>query len=132
MVAALTSARFLDSRQLRPVTRTLFHGTSQAKPWARAVRGTDGDALYTNSTLALDPDTGEMKWYYQHLPGETLDMDEVFERVLVDYDDRRSVFTMGKIGVLWELALETGRFRNAHDLGYQTVADIDVVARFEN
>ena len=108
-----------------PVTRTLFHGTSQAKPWARAVRGTDGDALYTNSTLALDPDTGEMKWYYQHLPGETLDMDEVFERVLVDYDDRRSVFTMGKIGVLWEMALQTGRFRNAHDLGYQTVADIN-------
>ena len=108
-----------------PVTRTLFHGTSQAKPWARAVRGTDGDALYTNSTLALDPDTGEMKWYYQHLPGETLDMDEVFERILVDYDDRRSVFTMGKIGVLWEMALETGRFRSAHDLGYQTVADID-------
>ena len=110
-----------------PVTRTLFHGTSQAKPWARAVRGTDGDALYTNSTLALDPDTGEMKWYYQHLPGETLDMDEVFERILVDYDDRRSVFTMGKIGVLWEMALETGRFRSAHDLGYQTVADIDSV-----
>ena len=108
-----------------PVTRTLFHGTSQAKPWARAARGTDGDALYTNSTLALDPDTGEMKWYYQHLPGETLDMDEVFERILIDYDDRRSVFTMGKLGVLWELALETGRFRNAHDLGYQTVADID-------
>ena len=108
-----------------PVTRTLFHGTSQAKPWARAVRGTDGDALYTNSTLALDPATGEMKWYYQHLPGETLDMDEVFERILVEYDGRRSVFSMGKIGVLWELALETGRFRSAHDLGYQTVADID-------
>ena len=108
-----------------PVTRTLFHGTSQAKPWARAVRGTDGDALYTNSTLALDPATGEMKWYYQHLPGETLDMDEVFERILVEYDGRRSVFSMGKIGVLWELALETGRFRSAHDLGYQAVADID-------
>lgn len=108
-----------------PVTRTLFHGTSQAKPWARAARGTDGDVLYTNSTLALDPDTGEMKWYFQHLPGETLDMDEVFERVLVDYDDRRSVFTMGKMGVLWELALESGQFRRAVDLGYQTFADVD-------
>ena len=32
---------------------------------------------------------------------------------------------MGKIGVLWELALETGQFRTAKDLGYQTVADID-------
>ena len=108
-----------------PVTRTLFHGTSQAKPWARAARGTDGDALYTNSTLALDPDTGEMKWYFQHLPGESLDMDEVFERILVDYDDRRSVFTMGKMGVLWELALENGQFRSAKDLGYQTFADVD-------
>ena len=108
-----------------PVTRTLFHGTSQAKPWARAARGTDGDALYTNSTLALDPDTGEMKWYYQHLPGETLDMDEVFERIIVDYDGQRSVFTMGKMAVLWELDLATGGFRNAHDLGYQTFADVD-------
>ncbi len=108
-----------------PVTRTLFHGTSQAKPWARVVRGTDGDALYTNSTLALDPDTGEMKWYFQHIPGETLDMDEVFERILVDYDGQRSVFTMGKMGVLWELDVETGAFRNAHDLGYQTFADVD-------
>ena len=62
-----------------PVTKTLFHGTSQAKPWATVVRGTDGDALYTNSTLALDPATGEMKWYFQHLPAESLDMDEVFE-----------------------------------------------------
>ena len=111
-----------------PVTRTLFHGTSQAKPWARAARGTDGDALYTNSTLALDPTSGEMKWYFQHLPGETLDMDEVFERILVDYDGKRSVFSMGKIAVLWELALETGQFRSAHDLGYQTVVDIDPVS----
>ena len=108
-----------------PVTRTLFHGTSQAKPWARAARGTDGDALYTNSTLALDPASGEMKWYFQHLPGETLDMDEVFERILINYDGKRSVFSMGKIAVLWELALETGQFRSAYDLGYQTVADID-------
>ena len=108
-----------------PVTRTLFHGTSQAKPWARAARGTDGDALYTNSTLALDLATGEMKWYFQHLPGETLDMDEVFERILVDYDGQRSVFTMGKMAVLWELDLETGAFLSAHDLGYQTFADVD-------
>ena len=108
-----------------PVTKTLLHGTSQAKPWSSAARGTDGDALYTNSTLALDPVTGEMKWYYQHLPAETLDMDEVFERILVDYDGQRSVFTMGKMGVLWELALETGEFRNARDLGYQTFADVD-------
>ena len=108
-----------------PRARTLFFGTAQAKPWARAVRGTDGSALYTNSTLALDPLTGELKWYFQHLPGESHDMDEVFERVLIDYDGRQSVFTMGKIAVLWELDRESGRFRAAHDLGYQTLVDID-------
>jgi len=68
-------------------TNLIYWGTAQAKPWARAVRGTDGDALYTNSTLALDPDTGKMKWYYQHLPGETQDMDEVFESILIDSAD---------------------------------------------
>jgi hypothetical protein len=71
-----------------------YWGVAQAKPWSQASRTTDGDALYTSSTLALDPETGEMKWYYQHIPGESHDMDEVFERVLVDVDGRASVFTV--------------------------------------
>jgi alcohol dehydrogenase (cytochrome c) len=108
-----------------PGTNLIYWGTAQAKPWARAVRGTNGDALYTNSTLALDPDTGKMTWYYQHLPGETHDMDEVFENVLVDSGGRQSLFKMGKIGVLWELDRRTGRLLNAFDLGYQTLMTID-------
>ena len=100
-------------------------GTSQAKPWHRQARGTDGDALYTNSTLALDPATGQLKWYYQHLPAETHDMDEVFERLVIEVDGRPSVFSMGKIGVLWQLDLATGEFQAAHDLGYQTLLDVD-------
>lgn len=108
-----------------PASRTILIGTSQAKPWHREARGTDGDALYTNSTLALDPATGELKWYYQHLPAETHDMDEVFERLVIDVDGEPSVFSMGKIGVLWHLDLATGRFKAAHDLGYQTLVDID-------
>jgi alcohol dehydrogenase (cytochrome c) len=103
----------------------IFWGTSQAKPWTRFARGTDGDALYTNSTLALDPSTGKIVWFYQHIPGETLDMDETFERVLVDRDGRSSVFTMGKVGILWELDRATGKFVSAHDLGYQNVLDVD-------
>ena len=108
-----------------PVTNLVYWGTAQAKPWARAVRGTDGAALYTNSTLALDPDTGKMKWYYQHLPGETLDMDEVFERVLIDFNGRQSVFTMGKLGILWQLDRATGAFIRATDIGYQDIVDLD-------
>ena len=108
-----------------PATNLVYWGTAQAKPWARAVRGTDGAALYTNSTLALDPDTGKMKWYYQHLPGESHDMDEVFENVLVDIGGRKSLFKMGKLGILWQLDRETGAFIRASDLGYQTLVDVD-------
>ena len=66
-----------------------------------------------------------MQWYYQHIPGESHDMDEVFERVLVDVDGRPSVFTMGKLGILWQLDRETGQFVRATDLGYQDLLDLD-------
>ncbi len=108
-----------------PKLNLIFWGTSQAKPWTRFARGTDGDALYTNSTLAIDPVSGKIAWHYQHIPGETLDMDETFERILVDADGRASVFTMGKLGILWELDRQTGAFLSAHDLGYQNVVDVD-------
>jgi len=108
-----------------PEANLVYWGTAQAKPWARAARGTDGDALYTNSTLALDPDTGKMKWYYQHLPGETQDMDEVFERILVDAGGRKSVFEMGKLGILWQLDRTNGQFIHATDLGYQTIVQVN-------
>ena len=61
-----------------------WSGPWASQPWARVSRGTDGDALYTSSTLALDPDTGRIVWYHQFIPGETMDMDESFEQILVD------------------------------------------------
>ena len=108
-----------------PATNLIYWGTAQAKPWARAARGTDGDALYTNSTLALDPDTGKIKWYYQHLPGESHDMDEVFENILVDVTGRKSLFKMGKLGILWQLDRTNGQFIRASDLGYQTLLQVN-------
>lgn len=108
-----------------PETNLVYWGTAQAKPWARAVRGTAGDALYTNSTLALNPDTGEMVWYYQHLPGETHDMDEVFESVLVDVDGRPSLFKMGKLGILWQLDRVSGEIIAATDIGYQNIVNVN-------
>ena len=107
-----------------PASKTIYWGTAQAKPWAQAARSTDGDALYTNSTLALDPATGQIKWHFQHLPGESYDMDEAFERILIDHDGRNSVFTMGKLGILWELDRRSGRFLQATDTGYQTLVDV--------
>jgi alcohol dehydrogenase (cytochrome c) len=108
-----------------PETNLVYWATAQAKPWARAARGTDGDALYTNSTLALDPDTGKMKWYYQHLPGETQDMDEVFENILIDVGGRKSLFKMGKLGILWQLDRTSGAFIHATDIGYQNIVQVN-------
>ena len=91
----------------------LFYiGTAQAKPWVAASRGmsTRNDALYTNSTLALNPRTGQIEWYFQHVPGETLDMDSVYERVLIDVDGRPLLFTAGKDGILWKLDRSSGQF----------------------
>jgi alcohol dehydrogenase (cytochrome c) len=107
-------------------TNLIYWGTAQAKPWTRFARGTDGDALYTNCTLAIDPATGKIVWHYQHIPGESHDMDESFERILVDLGGgRSSVFSMGKLGILWELDRRSGAFVHARDLRYQNVLDVD-------
>ena len=102
----------------------LFYiGTAQAKPWVAASRGmtTRQDALYTNSTLALNPTTGQVEWYFQHAPGETLDLDIVYERVLVDADGEQWLFTIGKDGVLWKLDRRTGAFVDLRETVYQDV-----------
>ena len=79
------------------------------------------DALYTNSTLALDPRTGQVRWYFQHAPGETLDLDIVYERVLVDAGDQQWLFTIGKDGILWKLDRRTGALVDLRETVYQDV-----------
>ena len=88
-----------------PDLNLTYWGVAQAKPWMQASRGTTGNdvALYTSSTLALRPDTGQLAWHFQHAPGELLDLDEVYERVLVDVDGRKLSFNIGKVGILWKL-----------------------------
>ncbi len=107
----------------------LFYiGTAQAKPWVAASRGmtTRQDALYTNSTLALHPATGQVQWYFQHAPGETLDLDIVYERVLVDVEGEQWLFTIGKDGILWKLDRRTGAFVDLRETVHQDVfASID-------
>ena len=106
-----------------PERKLFFIGVSQAKPWVAASRGmspTDA-ALYTNSTLALDPKNGRIVWYYQHIPGETLDMEVGFERVLVDIDKQPWLFTIGKDGILWKLDRATGKFADFTATIYQNL-----------
>ncbi len=106
-----------------PELNLVFFGTAQAKPWMAASRGlsTDDAALYSNSTLALNPDDGSLQWYRQHVPGESLDMDEAFEQVLVDIFDEPFLLTIGKSGILWKLDRRTGEFQGLKETVFQNV-----------
>jgi alcohol dehydrogenase (cytochrome c) len=106
-----------------PESRLTYWGVAQAKPWAPPSRhmSIHDAGLYTNSTLAIDVDTGELAWHFQHVPGEALDLDEVFERVLVDRDGRKLVLSIGKHGILWKNDRETGEFLGYTETMYQNV-----------
>ena len=106
-----------------PELKLYYVGTSQAKPWVAASRGMSprDAALYTVSTLALDPHTGKIRWYYQHIPGESLDMENGFERVLVDLDGQQLLYTVGKDGILWKLDRRTGKFIDFAETMYQNI-----------
>src|SRR5688572_7900989 len=104
-----------------PVLNLTYWGTAQAKPWMTLTRGTEDDALYTSSTLALNADTGKLAWHFQHAPAEALDLDVVFERVLVDSGGRNLVLTIGKDGILWKLDRKTGQYLGHKETVFQNV-----------
>jgi len=106
-----------------PELELVFFGVAQAKPWMAASRGltTEDAALYSNSTLAIDPDDGRIVWYRQHVPGESLDMDEAFEQVLIDIFDEPFLLTIGKSGILWKLDRRSGEFQGLAQTVFQNV-----------
>ena len=111
-----------------PDLNLTYWGTAQAKPWVPISRHMSifDEGLYTNSTVAVDVETGELEWYFQHVPGEALDLDEVFERVLVNEDGRRLVLSLGKHGILWKNDRVTGEFLGFTETVFQNAfTDID-------
>jgi len=106
-----------------PVLNLTYWGTAQAKPWMPISRGMSvkDDALYSSSTVALDVDTGKLAWYFQHAPGEALDLDVVFERQLLDDGNQNLLFTVGKDGVLWKLDRKTGKYLGHKETVFQNV-----------
>ncbi|WP_417247882.1 pyrroloquinoline quinone-dependent dehydrogenase [Celeribacter sp.] len=110
-----------------PESNLTFWGVGMPAPYAELVRGSgDGDVLYTNSTLALDADTGELKWYFQHLPRDNWDLDSPFERVLVDQEvdgetHKMLVSVPGKNGIAFALDRNTGEYLWSLETVYQNV-----------
>jgi alcohol dehydrogenase (cytochrome c) len=108
-----------------PALNLTYWGVAQAKPWMPASRGMSSTdvALYTSSTVALDARTGALQWHFAHAPGEALDLDVVFERVLVDSGDDKWVFTIGKDGVLWKVDRNNGSYIGHAETLFQNVWD---------
>ncbi len=63
-----------------PELHTVYWGVGNPGSWNAAIR--QGDNLYTDSVLALDPKTGKIKWHYQFSPNDPFDYDSVAEMVL--------------------------------------------------
>jgi len=106
-----------------PELNLTYWGVAQAKPWMPASRGMGSHdvGLYTNSTVALDAATGKVAWHYAHAPGESLDLDVVFERVLVDAGNDKWVLSAGKDGVLWKHDRRTGEYLGHVETLFQNV-----------
>jgi alcohol dehydrogenase (cytochrome c) len=117
-----------------PELNLTYWGTGQPFPWGSEDRGTyepagvvskSHELLYTNSTLALNPDTGKLVWHFAHLPNDSWDQDYAFERVVVNIQvngrPRKAVVTVGKPGIVEALDAATGEFLYAKDMGTQTI-----------
>lgn len=95
-----------------PELKLTYWGTAQQKPWMPASRSLSifDAGLFTNSTVAINIDNGGLDWHFQHVPAEALDLDEVFERVLIDRGEEKLVFSIGKHGILWKHDRVSGDF----------------------
>jgi alcohol dehydrogenase (cytochrome c) len=94
-----------------PALNLLYWGTGNPNPdWNGETRA--GDNLYTGSLLALDPDTGTLKWHYQFTPHDTHDWDANGIPVLADVSiggrDRKAVLFANRNGFFYLLDRATG------------------------
>ena len=88
-------------------------------------QGVTMEALYTNCTIALNPDTGKLVWHYQHVQNDQWDLDWVFERQIVEMTiegrQRKVVMNAGKMAILDALDAATGEYLFSVDSGTQNV-----------
>jgi alcohol dehydrogenase (cytochrome c) len=99
--------------------------TYDTGPVLHRVPGFSNDGLFTDSTLAFDPDTGKLAWYFQHVHNDQWDLDWAFEQQLINLPvngtDKKLVVTSGKMGIYEGMDAATGKYIFSDDLGIQNV-----------
>ena len=120
-----------------PVRNLIYWGIANPNPEPRFSRHKDISILplstpaelYSESTVALDPATGKLAWYFQHIPADDWDLDSTHERTLVRTTfnpdpafvkwinpdvprggERDMVFMVSEGGGIWALDRENGQF----------------------
>ena len=87
--------------------------------------GVTNDGLYTDSTVAINPDTGKLVWHFQHQPNDQWDLDWAFERQIVKLPvngvTKTVVVTGGKQAIFDTLEADTGNYVSSFDLGLQNI-----------
>src|SRR6188472_1182177 len=96
-----------------PETNMVFFGTGNPAPdWDGSTRL--GDNLYSDSVVALDADSGALKWHYQFTPHDELDYDSTQVPVLADIQfqgrARKAMLWANRNGVMYVLDRTTGEF----------------------
>jgi alcohol dehydrogenase (cytochrome c) len=99
-----------------PQLNTVYWGTSNPAPdFDGGVR--PGDDLYTDCVLALDPDTGKLKWYFQFTPHDVFDFDAVETPILIDAvfqgAQRKLLLQANRNGFIYVLDRTNGKFLSA-------------------
>jgi len=96
-----------------PATKTTYWGTGNPVPMYDP-EYRPGDNLYTDSTVALDVDSGELKWHFQYTPGDYMDYDEVGPQLLMDAkingEDRKVLSHFGRNGIFYSLDRSNGSY----------------------
>jgi len=110
-----------------PDADLVYVGTGNGGPWPEELRKSKGkDNLYVCSILAVKPDTGELKWYYQNTPGDSWDFDSVQGFILTDITvngrTRKVIMQANKNGFFYVLDRVTGAFISAQPFATVTWA----------
>ena len=104
-----------DGMAYDPDADLIYIGTGNGGPWPEELRKSKGkDNLYVCSVLAVKPDTGELKWYFQMVPGDSWDYDSVQQLMLADLtikgQPRKVIMQANKDGFYYVLDRVTGAF----------------------
>jgi quinohemoprotein ethanol dehydrogenase len=107
-----------DGAAYDPELNLVYVGTGNAEPWPQQIRTSMGlDNLYTCSILAVDADTGELKWHFQVVPGDSWDFDSVQHLILADLAiggrTRKVIMQANKDAFYYVIDRVTGQFISA-------------------